>query len=281
MRVLLVEDDRSTRRFIKIILEKLGYETTECENAEDAWEAYQQEFHSLAILDWMLPGMSGVELCRQIRAMPQSEKTVIIMSTSQAELTDVEIALKAGADDYIVKPVDITQMKIRLFIAEQRIGARKDQLQVLGALKNKLKSAESKREIKPEIVQNQSNTIIQPWQGILVAPFSGLVGADQVRSLREMLFQKIERVRARFTIIDVDGVPAMGEGAAKELMNTLKALKLIGVQAIMVGIKGSVAQALLETGYDLDHISSYSSLPEGINAALHRMAYKVVKKTTL
>lgn len=280
MRVLLVEDDRSTRRFIKIILEKLGYETTECENAEDGWEAYQKEFHSMAILDWMLPGMSGVELCRQIRAMPQSEKTVIIMSTSQAELSDVEIALKAGADDYIVKPVDITQMKIRLFIAKQRIGARQDQLQVISALKNKLKAAEAKQQPKTEIVQNGTAAVIQPWQGILVAPFSGTVESGQIKALREQLFKKIEKARARFAIIDVDGVPTMDGAAALELMNTLKTLRLIGVQALMVGINGNVAQAILETGYDLNHITAFKTLPEGLNAALRKMAYRVKKNST-
>ena len=275
MRVLLVEDDGSTRRFLKVILEKLGYETTVCENAEDGWEAYQKQIHSLAVLDWLLPGMSGVELCRQIRAMPESAGTVILMSTSQTELSDVEIALKAGADDYIVKPVDITQMKIRLFIAEKRIQAQKDQQQVLNALQNKLKSVESQ---KPETVACVY-PVLQPWRGVLMLPIPPNVDEAILPQVRQQWLQTIQKRQGRQIIFDFSEVVVLESKVAAGLINIMQTIKLVGARTILVGLAGEVAQALVATGGDLGHVDGFGTLAEGLQEALKRMQYKVVTRT--
>ena len=213
MHVLIVEDDSSTRRFLKVILEKLGYSTTECETAELGWEAYQREAHAIALLDWMLPGMSGVELCRQIRATPNGEQTVILMSTSQDQLADIEVALKAGADDYIIKPVDIKQMKIRLFIAEQRVRALKDQNQIKTAIKNKLKGLEAERAGLHELIA----PVIPIWDGILILPINGPIDNHRMCLIRRKTLQSIRTMQAKQIILDLTAVPLWMQMREKNL----------------------------------------------------------------
>ena len=70
MKVLIVEDDRATRHLLEQILKARGDDVTACADAESAWEVYQRDEHSLVLIDWMLPGIDGLELCRRMRSAP-------------------------------------------------------------------------------------------------------------------------------------------------------------------------------------------------------------------
>ncbi len=97
----------------------LGHEVTGCADAEHALESLQNEQYSLIILDWMLPGMDGIELCRMIRQMPRGDLPFIIMVTAKDKYEDLIKVLDAGADDYIAKPVDVKFLKTRITVAER------------------------------------------------------------------------------------------------------------------------------------------------------------------
>ena len=269
MRALLVEDDNSTRRLLRAILEQIGYEITECENAEDGWEAYQKGGHSLAVLDWMLPGMTGVELCRQIRAIPESESTVIIISTSQDQISDVEIALKAGADDYIVKPIDITRMKIRIFIAEQKVRALKDQKQITGALQKKLK------KIETEMRKPARPVMIYPWEGIMVVTMGGYFdGAHRSAGVRKILEEARER-KVRELIFDLSDVKNGGAQAVGEFIKLLKAARLVGSRPVLVGISAEMAETLVAMEADINGIYSCATLQQALTEAFSARGIKI------
>jgi diguanylate cyclase (GGDEF)-like protein/PAS domain S-box-containing protein len=121
MKVLLVEDDPLTRRLLETVIRSCGYEVTACADAETAWEIYQQEAHLLVVLDWMLPGIDGLQLCRRMRSLPQGNWSVILIITVRDQVEDLREVLEAGADDYLSKPVDVRLLKVRLAIAERRI----------------------------------------------------------------------------------------------------------------------------------------------------------------
>ncbi|HWP46326.1 MAG TPA: EAL domain-containing protein [Candidatus Limnocylindrales bacterium] len=121
MKVLLVEDDPLTRRLLETVIRSCGYEVTACADAETAWEIYQQEAHPLIVLDWVLPGMDGLQLCRRMRLLPQGNWSVILIITVRDQVEDLREVLEAGADDYLSKPVDVRLLKVRLAIAERRI----------------------------------------------------------------------------------------------------------------------------------------------------------------
>ena len=121
MRTLVVEDDAITRRLLTRALEGRGHEVVACNDAESAWPLYEREPFPLIFLDWMLPGMDGLELCRKMRGLPHGDLSVIVVSTARDQPTDLSAVLAAGADDYIAKPLDVRLLAVRLTIAEKQV----------------------------------------------------------------------------------------------------------------------------------------------------------------
>ncbi len=121
MRVLLVEDDQITQRFLVRIVESRGHTVDSFSDAEKAWEAYQRGFYPLLLLDWMLPGMSGLDLCRNVRNSPFGPFSIVLVVTAMNEAEHLEAVLEAGADDYIAKPIAQKLMNVRLAVAERRV----------------------------------------------------------------------------------------------------------------------------------------------------------------
>jgi len=121
MKALLVEDDAVTRHLVEAILQARGYEVSTCADAEAAWLIYQQTAYPLVVLDWLLPGMDGLELCRRMRALPHGDRSLIVVLTARDQPADLQAVLDAGADDYLNKPVDVPRLNVRLAIAARQI----------------------------------------------------------------------------------------------------------------------------------------------------------------
>lgn len=121
MKVLLVEDDDAIRTLVASLLqEERDWEVAAFGSAEHAWEMLQSESFPLVILDWMLPGMDGLELCRRLRASTGSHSVILVM-TARTEPEDLTSVLDAGADDYLAKPLDLDLLDVRLAVAERRV----------------------------------------------------------------------------------------------------------------------------------------------------------------
>ncbi|MDP2959151.1 MAG: EAL domain-containing protein [Longimicrobiales bacterium] len=120
-RTLVVEDDPSTLLFLQEVLRSRGHNVEACAEAETAWELAQREHFSLAILDMWLPGMDGAALCRKLRKLPRADEMVVMFITGADRLEDLGSALDAGADDYLVKPVNSPNLPVRLALAERRV----------------------------------------------------------------------------------------------------------------------------------------------------------------
>jgi PAS domain S-box-containing protein len=121
MRTLIVEDDGDMRRLLELVLRGRGYEVTACADAESAFIAYERSLYPLVLLDWMLPGMDGLELCRKLRGLPHGDRSLILVVTSRNRPEDLRRVLDVGADDYVTKPLDLQLLGVRLTIAEQRV----------------------------------------------------------------------------------------------------------------------------------------------------------------
>src|SRR5579863_3370553 len=103
MRILVADDDAGYRLLVKTALAKWGYESVLAADGSAAWDALQApDAPAIAILDWMMPGYDGLELCRMLRA--QKKAIYLILLTSNKEKKDVIQGLQTGADDYVVKP---------------------------------------------------------------------------------------------------------------------------------------------------------------------------------
>lgn len=115
MKVLVAEDDPIFRRLLEIKLTMWGYNVIAAENGEAALRMLTVENHPrLALLDWMMPGMEGIEVCRKIRGMMREPYIYIILLTSHQQDEDLVIGMEAGADDYITKPFKHSELRLRL-----------------------------------------------------------------------------------------------------------------------------------------------------------------------
>jgi DNA-binding response OmpR family regulator/nitrogen-specific signal transduction histidine kinase len=121
MKILLIEDHGDSRRNLKRLIEKRGHEVTACASAEEAEEALAREWYPFLISDWMLPGKSGIDLCHEIRKGPSGDEMFILLVTARTEPEDLEMALEAGANDYLTKPLDPRRLNVRLCVAERQI----------------------------------------------------------------------------------------------------------------------------------------------------------------
>jgi len=120
LQVLVAEDDSVTSRAIASSLKEWGYDPVLARNGNEAWQKIQTENIHLAIIDWMMPGMNGVELCQKIREKTSDEEahyTYIILLTGRDEQRDIIQGFLAGADDYVTKPFDFEELKVRLLKA--------------------------------------------------------------------------------------------------------------------------------------------------------------------
>jgi two-component system, cell cycle sensor histidine kinase and response regulator CckA len=121
MKILLVEDHADSRRNLQRLIERRGHEVVAVGSAEEAEPVLANETFPFLILDWMLPGKSGVELCRQLRAQPKGDEMFILLVTARADTEDLQQALEAGANDYLTKPLDLGLLNVRLSVAERQI----------------------------------------------------------------------------------------------------------------------------------------------------------------
>jgi two-component system phosphate regulon response regulator PhoB len=113
-RILVVEDEPSIHELISINLGMAGYEVIVAESAEQALSLIRNELPDLALLDWMLPGASGLDLARKLRSEPRTRELPIIMLTARGEEQDKLRGLETGADDYITKPFSVRELEARI-----------------------------------------------------------------------------------------------------------------------------------------------------------------------
>lgn len=112
--VLVVEDECAQREVLQYNLEAEGFSVVVADNGEDALLLVQEEQPDLMVLDWMLPKVSGIEVCRQVKADPATRSIPIIMLSARSEETDRVRGLETGADDYVVKPYSVVELMARL-----------------------------------------------------------------------------------------------------------------------------------------------------------------------
>ena len=112
--ILVIEDEEAQRLILQHNLEEAGYEVICAENGEIGWELIEDYRPDLIVLDWMMPKLSGIELCRQVKSSAKTKNTPIIMLSARSEEVDRIRGLEIGADDYVSKPYSIKELLARI-----------------------------------------------------------------------------------------------------------------------------------------------------------------------
>src|ERR1700757_2895995 len=120
MRILVAEDDAISRTLLERTLQRAGYAVVSVENGVEAMaELVKQDAPRLALLDWIMPKMDGVEVCREIRRRNDQAYAYLILLSSKESKEDIVAGLESGADDYLTKPFNVDELKARLRTGER------------------------------------------------------------------------------------------------------------------------------------------------------------------
>ena len=120
MQILIAEDDAISQVMLKTMVTKAGYEPVITGDGLSAYEILiKPDTPKLAILDWMMPGLDGVEVCRKVRELKPNEPVYIILLTNRDNRKDIIHGLKSGANDYIVKPYDVEELQVRIGVGRK------------------------------------------------------------------------------------------------------------------------------------------------------------------
>ena len=123
MRVLIAEDDITSRRLLEVSLSRSGYEVLAVADGDEAWQMLQGDDPlRLVILDWMMPGKDGIDICRRLRSQPRESYIYVILVTTKTKAEDIVAGLEAGADDYLTKPYDPHELRCRVKNGERILG---------------------------------------------------------------------------------------------------------------------------------------------------------------
>jgi two-component system cell cycle response regulator len=136
MKILIAEDDPISSKILQRNLENWDYKVVQARTGGSAWQALQDEDLRLAILDWMMPGMDGVEVCRKIRRRRKYKYTYIILLSARDRKQDIIAGLSSGADDYMTKPVNFLELRARLKTGRRIIDLEDKLLAVQNQLKD-------------------------------------------------------------------------------------------------------------------------------------------------
>jgi two-component system cell cycle response regulator len=135
MRILIADDDPTSLLVLKTLIEKYGHDVVMTINGMEAWQVMQQpDAPRMAILDWMMPEMDGMEACRRIRALDTDLPPHIIMLTARGGKADIIAGLEAGADDYLAKPFDAGELGARINVGCRLIEMQNKLLEAKNAL---------------------------------------------------------------------------------------------------------------------------------------------------
>lgn len=136
MKILIADDDRVSLRRLEKTLAGWGYEVHTATDGAEAWQRLAQpDAPNMAILDWMMPGLDGVEICRLERQLARERYTYILLLTSKSSKADFIEGLKSGADDYLCKPVDPLELELRLRAGSRVVKLQESLLSACRALK--------------------------------------------------------------------------------------------------------------------------------------------------
>ncbi len=304
--VLLVDDEPSNLRILSDALGGQGFAIAVARDGNSVLERVKQWPPDLILLDVLMPGMDGFEVCRRLKAMPEVRDTPVIFMTALTDSDDRLRGLGAGAVDFIPKTIHrdelVARVKVHLALREalRSLSSRNSELEkareeanlALSELERVNASLESevfrrtselqraKEELELELVERKrteeeraalqkqivamSTPIIPISDHILVMPLMGLVDEERADFVMNQALRRIADSKADVMILDVTGVPRVDEYVANTLVQTARALSLLGTHTVLTGIRSDMARTFATGRFDLGQLVTKSTLQAGI-----------------
>lgn len=150
MKVLIAEDDAVSRIMLNAVLSQWDYELAVATNGDEAWQIMQRDdAPHLAILDWMMPGMDGLELCRRLREIETDFPPYLIILTTRDAKEDIVTGLNAGANDYLAKPFNAGELRARIDVGRRMVEMQSQLIDKVCQLREALAQVKTLRGIIP------------------------------------------------------------------------------------------------------------------------------------
>lgn len=195
-RVLIAEDDPVSRTVLEEFLRKFGLEVVVCSDGEEAWKVLSGDnAPELAIIDWMMPGMHGIEICRRLREAPGATNPYLILLTVKGSKEDKIKGLQAGADDYLTKPFDSEELNARIRVGHRIMRLQRQRIQ------DETSYYVSKLELMVEELRQSRARIVDAEENVRKAIAEELHGHVQTRMM--MLYMALTDLSGRIENEDV------------------------------------------------------------------------------
>ncbi len=240
--VLVVDDSKAQRRILSLQLARWGYRVTEAESGEAALHLCRSVPFDIVLSDWMMPGMSGLDLCKAFRALPHETYGYFILLTSKSEKAEIADGLEQGADDFLTKPVSPDELRARLRAGDRILGMQEELVEknrLVNSTLGRLQKVYDKldrdlieaRKMQQTLVRERHRDFGAGTATMMLRP-SGHVGGDLVGCF--------EIAPGRIAIYSVD---VSGHGVASAMMTARLAGLLSGASpdqniALMIGPEG-------------------------------------------
>jgi DNA-binding response OmpR family regulator len=180
LRVLVVEDDPISQRILTNYLGKWGYEFTVANNGEQAWELLLQQDYPIVISDWMLPGLSGVDLAKRIRQWRSPHGQIYtVLLTGKASKEDLVMAMDAGADDFLSKPFDRDELRVRLHAGARMVDWDRTVHRQAGEIVSQLDAVRALLSAGIGAAPEAAQQVLRESQAALLAAYHAACSLDQ------------------------------------------------------------------------------------------------------
>ncbi|AUX26865.1 hypothetical protein SOCEGT47_074350 [Sorangium cellulosum] len=305
--VLIADDSSDNLEVLSSALSSDGLDVAVACDGEEAIELAGKAQPDLILLDALMPGVSGFEACRQIKANPATQSIPVMFMTALAEAKFRIRGFHVGAVDYVIKPFEQTELLARVHTQlslrratrtleeknwrlseeirerERAEGALAEAVQRLREANAQLSQELTQREraeaargaLQDQIIAVQrarllelAAPILPILDGILVMPLVGTLDVERARQAVETALHEAAERGADHLIIDITGVKAVDATVASMLLRAAKGLSLLGTRAIVTGVRAEVAQTLVGLDLHLDGIVTRATLQAGVEHAL-------------